>query len=192
MKMIRLSQTCIALVLSVVTIGFSSTAFAAPVCSLKVQMPRDARTFVKIGAQDNWQEYQSADAVPVLSPATGVSAEFWQRNGGTPSAMMVEPGQDFEIETKYCFDEAGQLKTVGFEIRTALGWGYRAEGIATGGVFSERSSEFFRLNDGKTTPQPDFVGGVPPAVKPKLYMSVSELPFAGLLETSVASNRRLK
>jgi hypothetical protein len=59
-------------------------------------------------------------------------------------------------------------------------------------VFNESSSEFFRLKDGKTTPQPDFVGGVPRSLQPKLYWSVRELPFAGLLETSMASNRRLK
>jgi hypothetical protein len=66
------------------------------------------------------------------------------------------------------------------------------EGTVTGGVFRESSSEFFRLKDGKTTPQPDFVGGVPRALEPKLYSSVSTLPFSGLLETTEASNRRIK
>lgn len=107
--------------------------------------------------------------------------------------MIVEElGQDFQIDTKYCFDEEGQLGSVSFEIRTALGWGHREEGTVLGGVFNVSSSEFFRLKDGKTTPQPDFVGGVPRSLRPKLYMSVSELPFPGLLERSVASNRRLK
>ena len=105
---------------------------------------------------------------------------------------LVEPGQDFEIETKYCFDEGGELESVSFEIRTALGWGHRVEGTVRGGVFTESSSEFFRLKDGKTISQPDWVGGVPQALEPKLYSSVSKLPFAGLLETTEASNRRLK
>jgi hypothetical protein len=192
MKTIRFSIVLLALVLSVVTIGYSPVAIAAPACSLKVQMPANARTFAQTDHQSDWQEYQSLYSVPALSPASGVSAQFWQHKRGTPLVTMVEPGQDFQIETKYCFDEAGQLKTVGFEIRTALGWGYRAEGTATGGVFNASSSQFFRLKDGKTTRQPDFVEGVPPALKPKLYLRVSELPFAGLLETTVASNRRLK
>ena len=192
MKSIRLLVAFFALVLSVVTIGYSPIAMAAPVCSLKVKMPADARTFAKTNNQNDWQEYQSLDAVPALSPASGVSAQFWQHKHGTPSVTMVEPGQDFQIETRYCFDEEGQLETVSFEIRTALGWGHRVEGTVMGGMFNESSSEFFRLKDGKTTPQPDFVGGVPAALKPKLYLSMSELPFAGLLETTVASNRRMK
>ena len=192
MKMIRRSIVLLAMVLSVVTIGFSPNAFAAPVLSLKVKMPRDARRFVKTNNQSDWLEYQSFDSVPALRPGGGASAQFWESEGGSHSATMVEPGQGFQIETTYRFDEAGQLRNVGFEIRTALGWGYRAKGTVTGGVFSESMSEFFGLNDGKTIRRPDFVGGVPRTLKPKLYLSVSELPFAGLLETTVASNRRLK
>jgi hypothetical protein len=192
MKMIRHSIVLLAMVLSIVTIGFSPNAFAAPVRSLKVKMPKYARTFVKTNTQSDWLEYQRFDSVPALRPGRGVSAQFWESDGGTHTATMVEPGQDFQIETTYRFDKEGELESVRFEIRTALGWGHRAEGTVTGGVFSERSSEFFGLDDGKTIPQPDFVGGVPAALKPKLYLSVSELPFAGLLETSVASNRGLK
>jgi hypothetical protein len=48
------------------------------------------------------------------------------------------------------------------------------------------------LEDGKTIPQPDWVGGVPRALEPRLYSSLGALPFAGLLETTEASNRRLK
>ena len=192
MKLIRFSIVPLAVVLSIVTIGYSPIAAAASACSLKVRMPADARTFAQTNHQSDWQEYQSLYSVPALSPASGVSAQFWQHKRRTPLVTVVEPGQDFEIETKYCFDEAGQLETVDFEIRTALGWGYRAEGTATGGVFNASLSQFFRLKDGKTTPPPDFVGSVPPALKPKLYLSLSELPFAGLLETTVASNRRLK
>jgi hypothetical protein len=192
MKLIRFSIVPLAVVLTVVAIGFSPIAAAAPACSLKVQMPANSRTFAKTNHQSDWQEYQNLYSVPALSPASGVSAQFWQHKRRTPLVTVVEPGQDFEIETKYCFDEAGQLKTVDFEIRTALGWGYRAQGTATDGVFNASSSQFFRLKDGKRTPQPDFVGGAPAALKPKLYLSVSELPFAGLLETTVASNRRLK
>jgi hypothetical protein len=174
------------------TVGFSSDAFAAPVRSLKVKMPQDARTFIKTNNQSDWLEYGSFDSVPAPRPGGGRSAQFWEGEGGTHSATIVEPGQGFQIETKYCFDEEGQLESVSFEIRTTLGWGYRSEGTVTGGVFSESSSKFFGLNDGKTTPQPDFVGGAPASLKPKLYLSVSELPFAGLLEKTMASNRKLK
>jgi hypothetical protein len=192
MGKIRLPVAFVGLVVCLVTIGSSAIAFAAPACSLKVRMPAGARTFAKISNQSNWQEYQSLDAVPELSLASGMSAQFWRPRHGTQSATLVEPGQDFEIETKYCFDEVGELESVSFEIRTALGWGHRVEGTVRGGVFNESSSEFFRLKDGKTTPQPDFVGGIPQALEPKLYSSVGKLPFAGLLETSVASNRKLK
>jgi hypothetical protein len=192
MRKVRLPVALAALVLCLVTIGFSAMAFAAPACSLKVRMPASARTFAKINNQSDWQEYQSPDAVPELSFASGMSAQFWHPKHGTQSVTLVEPGQDFEIETRYCFDQGGDLESVSFEIRTALGWGHRVNGTVMGGVFNQNSSEFFRLKDGKTTPQPDLVGGVPRALEPKLYSSVSTLPFAGLLETSVASNRRLK
>jgi hypothetical protein len=192
MKTIRLPLAFVALLLSVATIGSSAIAFAAPPCSLKVKMPAGTRTFAKIDNQSDWQEYQSLDAVPELSFASGMSAQFWHPRHGTQSVTLVEPGQDFEIETKYCFDEGGELESVSFEIRTALGWGHRVNGTVTGGVFNQNSSEFFRLKDGKTMPQPDWVGGIPQALEPKLYSSVSKLPFAGLLETSMASNRRLK
>jgi hypothetical protein len=181
-----------ALALSVPAIGFSPFAVAAPVCSLKVKAPTKARMFARTSNQSDWQEYQSLDTVPELSPASGMSAQFWQHKHGTSSVIIEEPGQDFQIDTRYCFDEGGRLESVSFEIRTALGWGHREEGAVLRGVFYESSSEFFRLKDGKTTPQPDFVGSVPRSLQPKLYLNVSELPFAGLLETSVASNRRLK
>jgi hypothetical protein len=192
MKTIRLPIALVALILCLVTIGFSASAFAAPACSLKVRMPAGTRTFAKINNQSDWQEYQSLDAVPELSFASGMSAQVWRPRHGTQSVTLTEPGQDFEIETRYCFDEVGELESVSFEIRTALGWGHRVEGTVRGGLFNQSSSEFFRLKDGKTTPQPNFVAGVPQALEPKLYSSVSKLPFAGLLETSVASNRRLR
>jgi hypothetical protein len=192
MRKIRLTTAIVALLACLVTIGTSAIVFAAPACSLKVGMPARARTFAKVNDQSDWQEYRSLDAVPELSFASGKSAQFWRPKHGTQSVTLVEPGQDFEIETKYCFDEVGELESVSFEIRTALGWGHRVEGTVKGGVFSQSSSEFFRLRDGKTTPQPDFVGGVPQALEPKLYSSVNKLPFAVLLETSVASNRKMK
>jgi hypothetical protein len=192
MKTIRLPIAFVVLILFVVTIGSSSAALAAPACSLKVRMPAGARTFAKVSNQSDWQEYQNLDAVPDLSFAGGMSAQLWRPTHGMQSVTLVEPGQDFEIETKYCFDEVGELESVSFEIRTALGWGHRVNGTVTGGVFNQSSSKFFRLKDGKTTPQPDWVGGVPQALEPRLYSSVSKLPFAGLLETTEASNRRPK
>jgi hypothetical protein len=182
----------VALVLSVPTIGFSPFALAAPVCSLKAKAPANARTFAKTSEQSDWQEYESLEAVPELSLASGMTAQFWRHKHGTPSVTIVEPGQDFQIDTRYCFDEGGQLESLSFEIRTALGWGHRVEGTVMGGVFNESSSEFFRLKDGKTTAQPDFVGSAPPALRPRLYLSMGELPFARFLESPVALNRRLK
>lgn len=182
----------VGLVVCLVTIGFSAIAFAAPACSLKARMPAGARTFAKVNHQSDWQEYQSLDAVPELSIAGGMSAQVWRPKYRKQSVTLVEQGQDFEIETKYCFDEGGELESVSFEIRTTLGWGHRVDGTVRGGVFKESSSEFFRLKDGKTIPQPDWVGGVPQALEPRLYSSVSKLPFARLMETTEASNRKLK
>lgn len=76
MKSIRLPLALLAFVLSVLAIGFSPIAIAAPVCSLKVKAPTKARTFAKTSNQSDWQEYQSLDAIPELSPADGMSAQF--------------------------------------------------------------------------------------------------------------------
>jgi len=171
----------IALVLSLVAIGIVPVAVASPVCSLKVKAPIGTRTFAKTSDLNDWQEFQSVYELPDLSLASGMSAQFWQHKHGTPSVITVEPEQGFQIDTRYCFDEGGQLEFVSFEIRTDLGWGHRTEGTVLDGVFSETSSEFFRVKDGKAMAQPEGVSETPQSLQPKLYLSLDELPFADLL-----------
>jgi hypothetical protein len=171
--------------LSVVVIGLAPIAMAAPVCNVRVEVPAAARTFAKTSEQSSWREYRSMQEVPELKLDSGMSAQFWQdEKNKDRSVYMVEPGQDFWIYTRYCFDSGGELEGVGFEIRTLLGWGHRAEGSVSSDGFDASTFEFFSLENGKAIPKPPGVRDIPAELKPILYREVTELPFASLLTVS--------
>ncbi len=94
---------------------------------------------------------------------------------------MVEPGEDFWIYTRYCFDKGGQLERVGLEVRTAWGWGYRLEGPVMKGVLLANSSGFFSIANDKPISKPASADDIPDALKPRLYLTMNKLPFARLL-----------
>jgi len=150
---------------------------------VKAQVPLTARTFAVTSAQDHWREYKSIEAVPELDNDGGESAQFWRESAGGSSAYVVNPGEDFWIYTRYCFDGKGQLVQVGFEVRTAWGWGYKLEGSVVEAVLRPNSSLFFNTESGTTIPKPDGASDIPEALKPALYSTLSKLPFAQLVST---------
>jgi hypothetical protein len=172
----------IRLALAVFALGISPVVMSATTCSLKEKLPSSARIFAKADDQSSWREYTSAGHVPDLQLDSGMSAEVVQHKKGIPSVTVVRPGEQYWTYTRYCFAGNGHLDGVSFEVRTQLGWGYRVEGTATGGGFSATAHEFFRTKDGKTIEKPEGVADAPAGLAPTLYMSVSELPFAGLLK----------
>lgn len=172
----------ISLAICVVILGLAQGALAAPACSVKAKIPAGARTFAKTNEHGAWQEYGSLNEVPQLVLDSGISAQFWQDRNKTQSVYMVEPGQDFWTYTRYCFDGEGQLRGIGFAVVTPLGWGLRTGGFLSVGALNSSSSEFFDTKSGKTIPRPAGVGEFPVELRPPLYLAVSDLPFAPLLE----------
>lgn len=169
-------------------LAFVPVAVAAPVCDVQAKVPSSARIFAKTNIVSDWREYPSLGQAPSLVLDSGISAELWQDRSKIQSAMIVEPGQDFTMYTRYCFNGQGRLASVGLEIRTPLGWGHRAQGYISGVDFIETSSQFFNLENGKVIPTPLGVVKVPRALQPVLYLKRSELPFASLL--TVASKTK--
>jgi hypothetical protein len=172
----------ISLSICVVFLGLAQGAMAAPACSVNAKIPAAARVFAKISNHGSWHEYGSMDRVPDLVLDSGMSAQFWREAKKRQSVYIVRPGQSFWTYTRYCFDKEGQLEGVGFSITTPLGWGIRTDGSMSVGAINAISSEFFDTRSGKAIPRPAGVGEFPVELRPPLYLTVSDLPFAPLLE----------
>lgn len=122
--------------------------------------------------------------VPELNLNGGLAAQFVQHRKDSPSVTIVKPGDHYWTYTRYCYGRDGQLGGVSFEARTELGWGYRMEGTAFLGGFSDNTHEFFRTKDGKPIARPAGVSEAPAGLQPTLYLTVEQLPFASLLKTA--------
>jgi hypothetical protein len=184
-----MKQIRIALVFSVLALGFMPAAAIASTCSVKDKVPSSARIFAKANDQSDWREYANAGEVPELGLDSGVTAQFVQRKKESPSVTIVKPGEEYSTYTRYCYGEDGGLAGVSFEMRTQLGWGYRMEGTASASGFSANSHEFFRTKDGKPIAHPDGVADAPADLQPTLYMKLGDLPFAALLKTATTSTK---
>jgi hypothetical protein len=159
-------------------------AMAAPGCSVHAKMAAAGRVFARANEHSSWQEYQSMQDVPELNLNGGLAAQFVQHKKESPSVRIVKPGQNYWTFTSYCYGNDGQLAGVSFEARTELGWGYRMEGTAFLGGFSDNTHEFFRTKDGKPIARPAGVSEAPAGLQPTLYLTVEQLPFAALLKTA--------
>ncbi len=128
--------------------------------------------------------------VPELNLNSGLAAQFVQRKNASPSVLIVKPVGSYWTYTTYCYKGDGQLAGVSFEIRTELGWGYRMEGTAFLGSFSDNTHEFFRVKDGKPIARPAGVSEAPEGLQPTLYLTVQDLPFAALLKTAASPSEK--
>jgi hypothetical protein len=178
------------LALAVLTIGFSPTAVAAPACSANVTVPATARIFAKVSDESAWIEYGRFEQVPELKLESGMYALYWKPSKKSHSVYIVEPAVGFYLQTRYCFDGNGQLEGVDFEIGTNLGWGHRVEGSVASGKFDAGKGEFFRTMDGKAIKKPFEQGKIPHALKPTLYLTMNDLPFASLLGIPQETGRK--
>ena len=174
--------------------GFSVILFTGQVvhagCNVQAPAPAEARTFAVLNTQGHWKEYKNIEAVPEIDTNGGESAQFWREKDGGSSVYTVDPGEDFWTYTRYCFDSTGQLSQVGFEVRTAWGWGYSLEGPVVEAVFLPKSTRFFSTENGKPIPRPDGASDVPNALRPVLYLRLTKLPFAQLLSGSPTATRK--
>ena len=139
------------------------------------------RIFADPDGEHGWREFQHLTDVPELELGFGESARLWAGGDGNLLIRAEEPGEDFAAYTDYCFNKAGQLVQIRFELRTAWGWGYRQEGPIAKGSIVAQTSEFFSTKTGESITKPDQAADVADALRPHLYLLKSQLPFSKLL-----------
>jgi hypothetical protein len=128
-----------------------------------------------------WHEYQSIQKIPELELNAGSAARLWPGSNGNLLIKIEQPGEDFAIYTDYCFDKAGFLLQIRYELRTAWGWGYREEGRVANGKLKPEISEFFSTQTNQPVKRPEEANDVPEALTPRVYLRQSQLPFFKLL-----------
>ena len=139
------------------------------------------RVFAKANEQQSWREYKRIEDVPELALGFGISAEMWTSDKQTLLIRTDEPGEDFEGHTEYCFNKTGELIALGYELRTAWGWGFRMSGPVKDGAVYHKSMEFFNTTTDKPIPRPEGADDVPEALRPSLFGRADQLPFYSLL-----------
>ena len=158
----------------------AESTFAAP-CEMNPKTPAQ-RVVAKIDAQHDWAGFPKIESVPALDLEGGISAEVWNEANGALLVRTVEPGEDFWIYTRYCFDSDGSLVYLGFEVRTAWSWGYSADGPVKGKQFQPSIERFFEPQKEKSIPRPQEADDISGALKPTIYPKVIQLPFFKLLK----------
>ncbi len=139
------------------------------------------RIFANPDGKHGWREYQSVKDVPELENDAGEFALLWTGHNGSILISTQEPGQDYAAYTDYCFDSTGQLVQLWFQLRTAWGWGYREEGAIRKGLLVPQTSEFFDTKTDGHIAKPEQAADIIDALKPRLYLRESKLPFSRLL-----------
>lgn len=180
MSFARLVSINCLLVVSGSVAATAGTSALAKRCRVNLDQP-PARIFAEVDGKSGWREYHRVGDVPALDLDGGESALLWVANDGHMFIKTEQPGQDFIAFTDYCFDKAGELTELNFELRTAWGWGYRQERPIAKGAIVPRLSEFFDTETGKVVPKPEQANSVPDALKPQIYLHVSNMPFSRLL-----------
>ena len=183
MRTSRFSICSLVLCFAVMALSMSLPAGqSATALQCGVDQTRKAqRLFADPNGKNEWKEYRNIDAIPELSNDGGILARLWSGSNGDVLLRAEEPGEDFASYTDYCFDAKGQLIQLRFELRTAWGWGYKKEGPVLRGIVTSRISEFFDTTTDKRVTRPEQAADIPEALKPKLYLQESRLPFYKLL-----------
>jgi len=140
------------------------------------------RVFAQVDEKHAWREFLKIEIVPSLDLEGGISAEVWNESSGAMLVRTVEPGEDFWTYTKYCFAQNGALVYCDFEVRTAWGWGYHAEGPVTDGKFHSASERFLDTKKNQSIPKPQDAGDISDSLKPTVYPDARQLPFWKLME----------
>jgi hypothetical protein len=130
--------------LAVTVNGLASTGRTPTAQRCGVDQDQPAQDiFADPDSKNGWHEYRNMKDVPELELGFGESARLWAGREGNLLIRTEEPGEDFAAYTDYCFNKAGQLVQLRFELRTAWGWGYRQEGPITNSAIATQTSEFF-------------------------------------------------
>jgi hypothetical protein len=179
-------QRALAYCLIIVALGSAASAEArqsqtALRCGVD-QEQKAQRFFADPQGKNKWREYPDLDSVPELNgDEGGALARLWSGSNDNLLVSIEEPGQDFARYTDYCFDRSGQLTQVRFELRTAWGWGYRKEGPILKGSLAPKSSGYFSTKTEMRIASPEQSRDIPDALKPRIYLRKSKIPFFSLL-----------
>jgi hypothetical protein len=136
------------------------------------------RIFANSGLK-SWKEYATVEAVPPLSRDDDEQMFVVSLNSSAlKHVFLVEYNEDASISQTYCYDKAGTLRTLSYEIRTEWGWGYSEERTlgTTGGIL-RKSTRFFDTESNQTIPRPRQANDVPDFLKATVYSSFNSLPF---------------
>jgi hypothetical protein len=149
-------------------------------CGIDQHQPAQ-RIFANPDGKHGWREYRSVKDVPELENNAGEFALLWTGHSGSILISTQEPGEDFAANTDYCFDSTGQLVQLRFQLRTAWGWGYREEGAIRKGLLVPETPEFVDTKTDVHIAKPEQAADIADALKPRLYLRESQLPFCRLL-----------
>lgn len=168
--------------LTIITFGISASAAQTPTaqpCGVD-QDQQAQRFFADPEGKNEWKEY-SPHVAPQLHIGGAAFVRLWAGSDSNMLFRTEQPGEDFAAYTDYCFDRTDQLIQLRFELRTVWGWGYRIEGPILKGSLASQMAEFFSTKTGMRITRPAQAGDIADALKPKMYLRKSQLPFFKLL-----------
>jgi hypothetical protein len=138
-----------------------------------------------------WRAYKPWDASKLGWQRSEWSeyAVLWNGHDGnllvrtaTPEDFAAaKPFKDFAASTEYCFNKAGHLVQLSFVLWTASGWGYHQQSPIVNGVVATETSEFFDEETSAPIKKPEHADDIADALKPRLYLMKSQLPFSKML-----------
>ena len=171
-------------VLSLTCLTGSFSAWARPVltgqrCGADPNEP-PARVIANSEGK-GWQQYPDVKSVPELQLNAGAAVMQWPGSHGKLLVAIQELAEDFSVYAYYCFDKAGYLTQIRYELGTAWRWGCREEGSVVKKKFNRETSIFFSTETEQPIPRPEQADDVPDALKPTFYLKKSQLPFFQLL-----------
>jgi len=149
-------------------------------CGVDFKKPAQ-RVFADVNGDSHWTEFRDARSIPELNIDEGLMARLWPGTDGKTLVLIEYDGQDFGKNTEYCFDKDGVLTQMRYEIVTAWGWGYRENGHVKDKMLVTEAKEFFDNKTRAIIPEPVGQNVEPAFLTPKLYLKMSDLPFAKLL-----------
>jgi hypothetical protein len=126
-----------------------------------------------------WKEYSSTKEVPPLDLENGEQAfTVTLSSSGRKYVRSVEYGPDSATYQSYCYDQAGKLRSLRYEMRTAWGWGYEDNRVfGDSGRTIQHTRRFFDTDSNRNIPRPSQADDVPDFLKPTIYPSFNLLPF---------------
>jgi hypothetical protein len=126
-----------------------------------------------------WKEYSNPKEVPPLDLENGEQVFTVSLSpSGRKYVRSVEYGEDSATYQSYCYDQAGILRSLSYEMRTAWGWGYEDNRVfGDSGRTIQHTRRFFDTDSNRNIPRPSQADDVLDFLKPTIYPSFDLLPF---------------